>query len=176
MTMMNLVSHGTQDMYPTFLQHERGLEPRTVAIIAVIYNLGALAGGLAFGYLSDRIGRRRAMTAAVTAGVLVVPLWIYPGSLAWLTVGAFLMQFMVQGAWGVIPAHLAELSPPEVRGLFAGLAYQLGVLFAANAAFVEALLATRMNYGSALAIVATIVLIGAAIAIGLGHERRGAEL
>ncbi len=176
MTMMNLVSHGTQDMYPTFLQRERGLEPRTVAIIAVIYNIGALAGGLAFGYLSDRMGRRRAMTTAVAAGVLVVPLWIYPSSIAWLTAGAFLMQFMVQGAWGVIPAHLAELSPPEVRGLFAGLAYQLGVLFAANAAFVEAILATRMNYGSALAIVATIVLAGAAIVIGLGRERRGHEL
>ena len=176
MTMMNLVSHGTQDMYPTFLQRERGLGPRTVATVALIYNIGALAGGLAFGYLSDRMGRRRAMTAAVAAGVLVVPLWIYPASIAWLTAGAFLMQFMVQGAWGVIPAHLAELSPPEVRGLFAGLAYQLGVLFAANAAFVEALLATRMNYGSALAIVATIVLAGAAIVIGLGHERRGHEL
>jgi len=176
MTMMNLVSHGTQDMYPTFLQRERGLGPRTVATIALIYNIGALAGGLAFGYLSDRMGRRRAMTAAVAAGVLVVPLWIYPASIAWLTAGAFLMQFMVQGAWGVIPAHLAELSPPEVRGLFAGLAYQLGVLFAANAAFVEAILATRMNYGSALAIVATIVLAGAAIVIGLGHERRGHEL
>jgi SHS family lactate transporter-like MFS transporter len=176
MTMMNLVSHGTQDMYPTFLQHERGLGPRTVATVALIYNIGALAGGLAFGYLSDRMGRRRAMTAAVAAGVLVVPLWIYPASIAWLTAGAFLMQFMVQGAWGVIPAHLAELSPPEVRGLFAGLAYQLGVLFAANAAFVEAILATRMNYGSALAIVATIVLAGAAIVIGLGHERRGHEL
>ena len=176
MTMMNLVSHGTQDMYPTFLQRERGLGPRTVATVALIYNIGALAGGLAFGYLSDRMGRRRAMTAAVAAGVLVVPLWIYPASIAWLTAGAFLMQFMVQGAWGVIPAHLAEFSPPEVRGLFAGLAYQLGVLFAANAAFVEALLATRMNYGSALAIVATIVLAGAAIVIGLGHERRGHEL
>ncbi len=176
MTMMNLVSHGTQDMYPTFLQRERGLGPRTVATIALIYNIGALAGGLAFGYLSDRMGRRRAMTVAVIAGVFVVPLWIYPGSLAWLTAGAFLMQFMVQGAWGVIPAHLAELSPPEVRGLFAGLAYQLGVLFAANAAFVQALLATRMSYGSALALVATIVLAGAAVVIGLGHERRGGEL
>ncbi len=176
MTMMNLVSHGTQDMYPTFLQRERGLGPRTVATVALIYNVGALAGGLAFGHLSDRMGRRRAMTAAVIAGVLAVPLWIYPASLVWLTAGAFLMQFMVQGAWGVIPAHLAELAPPEVRGLFAGLAYQLGVLFAANAAFVEALLATRMNYGSALALVATIVLVGAAIVIGLGHERLGHEL
>ncbi len=176
MTMMNLISHGTQDMYPTFLQREHGLDPRTVAIVALIYNVGALAGGLAFGYLSDRIGRRRAMVAAALAGVLAVPLWIYPSSLAWLTCGAFVMQFMVQGAWGVIPAHLTELSPPEVRGLFAGLAYQLGVLFAANAAFVEALLAVRMGYGGALAMVATIVLIGAAIVIALGHERHGREL
>ncbi len=176
MTMMNLVSHGTQDMYPTFLQRERGLDPRTVATIAVIYNLGALLGGFAFGYLSDRWGRRRAMIAAAIAGVFVVPLWIYPRSLVRLTAGAFLMQFMVQGAWGVIPAHLAELSPPQVRGLFGGLAYQLGVLFAANAAFVEALLAVRMGYATALALVATIVLVGAAIVIALGPERRGGEL
>jgi MFS transporter, SHS family, lactate transporter len=176
MTMMNLVSHGTQDMYPTFLQRERGLDPRTVATIAVIYNLGALLGGFVFGYLSDRFGRRRAMMVAAIAAVFVVPLWIYPRSLVRLTAGAFLMQFMVQGAWGVIPAHLAELSPPEVRGLFAGLAYQLGVLFAANAAFVEALLAVRTGYATALAIVATIVLVGAAIVIALGRERRGGEL
>ncbi len=176
MTMMNLVSHGTQDMYPTFLQRERGLEPRTVATIALIYNAGALLGGLTFGYLSDRFGRRRAMMCATIAGVVVVPFWIYPASLVWLTAGAFLMQFMVQGAWGVIPAHLAELSPPEVRGLFAGLAYQLGVLLAANAAFVEALMAVRMSYGGALALVATIVLVGAAVVIGLGRERRGGDL
>src|SRR5882762_7171504 len=104
MTMMNLVSHGTQDMYPTFLKLERGLDPRTVATIAIIYNVGALLGGLVFGYLSDRFGRRRAMVAAVLCGVLIVPFWIYPHSLVWLTVGAFLMQFMVQGAWGAIPA------------------------------------------------------------------------
>ena len=127
MTAMNLISHGTQDMYPTFLKIERGLDPRTVATIAIIYNIGALLGGLVFGYLSDRIGRRRAMIAAVLCGLAVVPIWIYPHSLVWLTAGAFLMQFMVQGAWGAIPAHLVELSPPEVRGLFSGLAYQLGV-------------------------------------------------
>jgi MFS transporter, SHS family, lactate transporter len=176
MTMMNLISHGTQDMYPTLLQRERGLDPRTVATIAVIYNVGALLGGLAVGYSSDHFGRRRAMAVAAIAGVMLVPLWAFPRSLVLLTVGAFLMQFMVQGAWGVIPAHLAELAPPEVRGLFAGLAYQLGVLFSANAAFVEALLAARMTYGSALALVATVVLAGDAVVILLGRERKGHEL
>lgn len=176
MTMMNLISHATQDMYPTFLQHERGLDPRTVATVALIYNVGALVGGLAIGWLSDRVGRRRAMAGAALCGVLVVPLWVYPRSLLWLGAGAFVMQFMVQGAWGIIPAHLSELSPPEVRGLFTGLAYQLGVMFAANAAFVEALLAERMSYAAALAAVAGTALVGAAIVISLGRERKGSDL
>jgi len=176
MTMMNLISHGTQDMYPTFLKIERGLDPRTVATIAIIYNVGALLGGLVFGYLSDRIGRRRAMVAAVLCGLLIVPIWIYPRSLVWLTVGAFMMQFMVQGAWGAIPAHLVELSPPEVRGLFSGLAYQLGVLLAANAAFVEAPIAQHLGYSTALALVASTVLCGDAIVIALGTERKGSNL
>ena len=176
MTMMNLISHGTQDMYPTFLKIERGLDPRTVATIAIIYNIGALLGGLVFGYLSDRFGRRRTMVTAVLCGVLIVPFWIYPHSLVWLTVGAFLMQFMVQGAWGAIPAHLIELSPPEARGLFSGLAYQLGVLLAANAAFVEALIAQHLGYAAALALVASTVLCGDAIVIALGSERKGSDL
>ena len=176
MTMMNLVSHGTQDMYPTFLKIDRGLDPRTVATIAIIYNIGALLGGLFFGYLSDRFGRRRAMVAAVLCALAVVPLWIFPLSLIWLTVGAFLMQFMVQGAWGAIPAHLVELSPPEVRGLFAGLAYQLGVLLAANAALVEALIAQHLGYAAALALVAATVLCGDAVVIALGSESKGSNL
>jgi MFS transporter, SHS family, lactate transporter len=176
MTMMNLVSHGTQDLYPTFLKLQRGLDARTVGTIAIIYNIGALIGGLTFGYLSDQFGRRRAMAAAVLCGLLIVPLWIYPRSLVWLTAGAFLMQFMVQGAWGAIPAHLVELSPPQVRGLFSGFAYQLGVLFAANAAFVEALIAQHLGYSAALALVASIVLIGDAIVIALGRERKGEDL
>jgi SHS family lactate transporter-like MFS transporter len=176
MTMMNLVSHGTQDMYPTFLKLERGLDPKTVAKIAIIYNIGALMGGLFFGYLSDKFGRRRSMVAAVLTGVLIVPFWIYPHSLIWLTVGAFLMQFMVQGAWGSIPAHLVELSPPEVRGLFSGLAYQFGVLLAANAAFVEALIAEHLGYATALALVATTVLLADALVISLGSERKGFDL
>jgi SHS family lactate transporter-like MFS transporter len=176
MTMMNLISHGTQDLYPTFLHLERKLEPRTIATIAIIYNVGALLGGLAFGWLSDHVGRRRAMVAATLAGLLVAPLWIFPRSLIWLTAGAFLMQFMVQGAWGAIPAHLVELSPPEVRGLFSGFAYQLGVLFASNAAFVEALIAQRLGYSVALALVASTVLLVDAIVIALGSERKGSDL
>jgi SHS family lactate transporter-like MFS transporter len=112
----------------------------------------------------------------VLCGVLIVPFWIYPHSLVWLTVGAFLMQFMVQGAWGAIPAHLVELSPPEVRGLFSGLAYQFGVLLAANAAFVEALIAQHLGYSAALALVAATVLCGDAVVIALGSERKGFDL
>jgi SHS family lactate transporter-like MFS transporter len=176
MTMMNLASHGTQDMYPTFLEKDRGFGTHTVATMALIYNVGALLGGLLFGYLSDRIGRRRAMAAAVICAGLVIPLWIYPGTLAVLTLGAFLMQFMVQGAWGVIPAHLTELSPPEVRGLFSGLAYQTGVLVASGVAVSEALLAERFGYAATLAGVAAIVMLFAAVVILLGRERMGRDL
>jgi SHS family lactate transporter-like MFS transporter len=176
MTMMNLISHGTQDLYPTFLEKGRGFDPKTVATIAIIYNIGALLGGLMFGWLSDYYGRRRAMVAAVLIGVLLVPLWIYPQSIAMLTAGAFLMQFMVQGAWGTIPAHLVELSPPEVRGLFSGLAYQIGVLFASIAPYIQALIAQHMTYGAAMALVASTVLAGDAIVIALGRERKGFDL
>jgi MFS transporter, SHS family, lactate transporter len=175
MTMMNLVSHGTQDLYPTFLTKQRGLDARAVAAVALIYNVGALLGGLAFGYLSDRWGRRRAMAVAIALAGVLVPFWIYPQSLAMLTLGAFLMQFMVQGAWGVIPAHLSEVSPPEVRGLYSGLAYQLGVLLASNAAFGEALLAERIGYSASLAIVAGIVMVVAVIVVLLGGERRARD-
>jgi SHS family lactate transporter-like MFS transporter len=176
MTTMSLISHGTQDLYPTFLEKGRGFDPRTVATIAIIYNLGALIGGLTFGWLSDHLGRRRAMIAAALAGVCIVPLWSYPESRVLLTIGAFLMQFMVQGVFGVIPAHLAEMSPPEARGLFSGMAYQLGVLFASGAAYGEALIAQRLGYGAALALIATIVLIADAIMIAIGSERKGSEL
>jgi SHS family lactate transporter-like MFS transporter len=176
LTMMNFVSHGTQDMYPTFLEKQRHLGPRMVATIAIIYNVGALLGGLVFGYLSDRIGRRRTMATALVAGIFIIPLWIGARSLVLLTLGAFLMQFMVQGAWGVIPAHLAEMSPPEVRGLFSGLTYHLGVLFAANAAFIEALIAERAGYANALAMVAVTVFTLGAVVVMLGRERRGSNL
>ncbi len=176
MTAMNLIAHGTQDLYPTFLQRERGLGPRMVAAIAVIYNVGSLLGGLVFGNLSDRIGRRRSMATAVTLGLLSVPLWIYGHSLGALIAGAFAMQFMVQGAWGVVPAHLSELSPPQARGLFAGFSYQLGSLFAANVPFAEALLAEWIGYAGALAAIASTVLIVGALVILVGDERKSAEL
>ncbi len=176
MTMMNLISHGTQDMYPTFLERQRHLDPHYVASMALIYNIGAIGGGLFFGEFSDRLGRRRAMVTAVLLAAAVVPLWVYPHRLWILAAGAFLMQFMVQGAWGVIPAHLVELSPPAVRGLFPGLAYQFGVLLAANAAYVESLMAVRMGYGNALALVAIIVLGAGAVVIALGRERAGIDL
>jgi SHS family lactate transporter-like MFS transporter len=176
LSMMGLISHGTQDLYPTFLERERGLGPQAVAFIAIIYNIGALAGGIVFGHWSDWIGRRRAMIIAVLIALAATPLWLYPRSLLMLAAGAFVMQFMVQGAWGIIPAHLSELSPPEARGLFTGLTYHLGVLVAANAAFVEAILAEHMGYANALALVAGSVLIGGAIVIALGGERKGAAL
>jgi SHS family lactate transporter-like MFS transporter len=176
MTMMSLISHGTQDLYPTFLEKGRGLEPRTVATIAIIYNVGAILGGLAVGWLSDHCGRRRAMIAAALAAVAIVPLWVFPQSLIWLTVGAFVMQFMVQGVFGVVPAHLAEMSPAEARGTFSGMAYQLGVLFASGAAYGEALVAQHLGYEAALAIVAATVLLGDAIMIAVGKERKGSAL
>jgi SHS family lactate transporter-like MFS transporter len=173
MTFLSLMSHGTQDLYPTFLEKEHGLAPRTVAAVAIVYNVGAIAGGLVFGFLSDRIGRRRAMVAASLAGVVVIPFWIGGSSPATLAAGAFVMQFMVQGAWGIVPAHLTELSPPEVRGLFPGLAYQLGILFAAGAPWFEALVAAKVGYAAALGAVAAVVLVGGAVVVALGKERAG---
>jgi MFS transporter, SHS family, lactate transporter len=176
LTAMSFVSHGTQDMYPTFLEKQRGLGAQHVAGIAIIYNLGAIMGGLFFGYISDSWGRRRSIATALIIAIFVIPLWIGARTTALLTFGAFLMQFMVQGAWGVMPAHLSELSPPEVRGLFSGLTYHVGVLMAANAAFLEALVAERWNYANALGIVAfTVFVLGAIIAL-LGPERAGTSL
>jgi SHS family lactate transporter-like MFS transporter len=177
MTLMNFVSHGTQDLYPTFLQKQRGLDVRTVATIAIIYNVGALLGGLAFGFSSDRWGRRRSvMASAIALAAALIPFWIYPRSLGLLTAGAFLMPFMVQGAWGIVPAHLAELSPPQVRGLFSGLAYQSGVFFASFSAFAQAVLAERFGYASAMAATAAVAMLTAIVVILLGNERPAAEL
>jgi SHS family lactate transporter-like MFS transporter len=175
MTLMSMVSHGTQDIYPTFLERERGFGPREVAIIAVIYNIGALGGGLCFGLLSDRLGRRRAMIGALLLGLLMVPMWVYASWIVLLVTGAFLMQFMVQGAFGVIPAHLTEMSPNEARGLFPGLAYHMGVLISSGVPYFEAILGKRFGYGNALAIAAAFAFSSSALVIALGHERHRAE-
>ncbi|HEV2208766.1 MAG TPA: MFS transporter [Verrucomicrobiae bacterium] len=175
MMMMNFASHGTQDMYPTFLKEQRGFAPRQVAIIAVIYNVGALSGGILFGWLSDRWGRRRGMLLAFLAALVLVPLWAYAPGTAWLVLGAFLMQFMVQGAWGVIPAHINELSPDTVRGFLPGFAYQCGVLLAGSIAWIEALFAQHFSYASAMAVTAGTVFTVGMVVIAVGRERRGAR-
>jgi SHS family lactate transporter-like MFS transporter len=173
MAMMNFASHGTQDMYPTFLERDWGFSPQKRAVVTGIANVGAITGGLLFGLLSDRWGRRRSMILAFILAVLVIPLWAFAPSLALLVTGAFLMQFMVQGAWGVIPAHITELSPDSVRGFLPGFAYQCGVLIAGTIAYVEAVFAARTSYARAMALVALVVFTVAAIVAGLGRERRG---
>jgi MFS transporter, SHS family, lactate transporter len=175
MTMMNFVSHGTQDMYPTFLKIERGFSPQTVAKIAVLYNMGALVGGIVFGLFSDRFGRRRSMVTALLLAVLAIPLWAYAPTMAGLVVGACLLQFMVQGAWGVIPAHITELSPDSVRGFLPGFAYQCGVLLAGSVAYIEAVFAQRTSYANAMALTALTVFLLAAVVAALGPERRAAR-
>jgi MFS transporter, SHS family, lactate transporter len=175
MMMMNLVSHGTQDMYPTFLQEHRGFSSREKDVIVVIYNVGALVGGVFFGFVSDRVGRRKAMVLALLLANLMIPLWAYPPTTALLVLGAFLMQFMVQGAWGVIPAHITELSPDSVRGFLPGFAYQCGVLLAGGIAYVEAVFARYTSFANAMALTAVTVFTLGAVVIALGKERAGAE-
>lgn len=173
MTAMNFSSHGTQDMYPTFLERYWHFGPAKRSAITAFSMVGALGGGLAVGLLSDRIGRRKSMVLALVGAVLVVPLWAYSPNLAPMLAGAFLMQFMVQGAWGVIPAHLAELSPNSVRGFLPGFAYQCGVLLASSIVYIQAVFATRMSYATAMAATGTIVFIMAAIMTAIGKEKRG---
>ncbi len=170
MAMMNFISHGTQDLYPTFLQHQRGFSTKLTSIITVVSMLGAICGGLAIGLLSDRWGRRRSMAGAVLGGIALIPLWVFAPSLAWILIGAFALQFLVQGAWGVIPAHINELSPDRLRGFFPGFAYQIGVLIASTGPYIEARLAERVGYASAMAIFAGTVLIIGAIVIIAGPE------
>jgi SHS family lactate transporter-like MFS transporter len=174
MTMMNLASHGTQDMYPTFLQKERHFSSQEKDLIIIIYNVGAILGGIAFGFLSDRMGRRRSMVMALVLGILVVPLWAYGSTTPLLILGAFLLQFMVQGAWGIIPAHITELSPDAVRGFLPGFAYQCGVLLAGSISFVQAVFSERFDYASAMALTAVSVFALGALVVGVGPEKRGA--
>src|SRR2546429_6177307 len=164
MMMMNFVSHGTQDMYPTLLKRQWKFSPQKVAAVTALSMVGAIAGGILFGLLSDRFGRRRSMITALICALAVIPLWAFSPSLGLLVAGGFLMQFMVQGAWGVIPAHLTELSPDSVRGFLPGFAYQCGVLLAGSVAYIEALFAQRMSYATAMALTAvTVFAIGAVV-------------
>lgn len=173
MSMMNLISHGTQDLYPTFLQKQKNYSPHETAVITMIAMIGAIAGGLFFGYLSDRYGRKKMMVTAVILALVLIPLWLLAGGSLWIATGAFAMQFMVQGAWGIIPAHINELSPGPLRGFFPGFAYQLGVLIAASVPYVESKLAEKLGYATAMGITAGTVLFIAAIVILAGPEARG---
>jgi SHS family lactate transporter-like MFS transporter len=172
MTMMNLMSHGTQDMYPTLLG-TIGYSKARIADVTVLSAIGAILGGLVFGAYSDRAGRRRAMMVAIACSLLVVPFWI-AGHSAWrILVGVFLMQFFVQGAWGVIPAHINELSPNHLRGFFPGFAYQLGVMFAASIPYIEAKLGDRFTYTQAMGGLVTVVFICAFLVTLVGPEAHG---
>ena len=172
-TMMSFSSHGTQDMYPTFLQRQWGFAPKTRSLITAISMVGAICGGTVVGLISDRFGRRRALIGSLVAGIAVVPLWAYAPSMGLLVIGAFAMQFLVQGAWGVIPAHLSELSPDDIRGFLPGFAYQCGVLVSASVVYIEAVMGGRFGYSSAMAATAAIVFTGAAVVTALGKERKG---
>jgi SHS family lactate transporter-like MFS transporter len=173
MTGMNLASHGTQDMYPTFLQRFWKFGPVERSAISAISMLGAIIGGIVVGLLSDKIGRRKAIAISLIAAILLTPLWSYAPHVILLVVGAFLMQFCVQGAWGVIPAHLSELSPNEIRGFLPGFAYQCGVLLAGSVATIEAIFAEHMSYATAMASVAVTVFAFTAVLASVGREKKG---
>ncbi|WP_028230737.1 MFS transporter [Paraburkholderia mimosarum] len=178
MTAFNFFSHGTQDLYPTFLREQHHFDPHTVSIITIVLNIGAIVGGLSFGQLSERIGRRKAIFIAALIALPVLPLWAFSQGPVLLALGAFLMQISVQGAWGVIPVHLNEISPDEVRATFPGLVYQLGNLFASVNATLQASLAEthNQNYSMAMAIVAGTVAVVIAVLIPFSRERRGIDM
>jgi SHS family lactate transporter-like MFS transporter len=173
MAMMNFISHGTQDMYPTFLKDQRMFTPTTTANITMVSMVGAVLGGLCFGYYSDRKGRRRSMITAASCALLMVPLWIAAPGTALIVVGVFLMQFFVQGAWGVIPAHINELSPGQLRGFFPGFAYQLGVLVASSITYFESLLGEHFTYAQSMGVLASLVMVSGIIVIYAGPEAHG---
>ncbi len=176
MTMMLFASHGTQDMYPTFLQRQWHFNPAHRSAITALSGIGAIIGGITFGHFSDKWGRRRAIVTAFVLGILVIPVWAYAPNQLLLIAGAFVMQFMVQGAWGVVPAHLAELSPPSVRALLPGFAYQSAGVIASSVVYLEAAYAQKTSYATAMALTAVSVFVLASIVAGLGKERRGLAL
>ena len=173
MSMMLFASHGTQDMYPTFLQRQWHFSPARRSAITALSSAGAILGGIFFGYFSDRIGRRRAIVSGMILGIAMIPIWAYAPNQVLLVAGAFLMQFMVQGAWGVIPAHLAELSPDSVRALLPGFAYQSAGVIASSVVYIEAVWAQQTSYATAMALTAVCVFVLASVMAGLGRERHG---
>jgi SHS family lactate transporter-like MFS transporter len=182
MTAFNYMSHGTQDLYATYLQKQRGFDSNQTSQIAIIYAFGMICGGTVVGLLSQNWGRRRVIILAAICGMLLIPLWIFAPNTALLIVGGFSIQFMVQGAWGVVPVHLNELSPSAFRGTFPGLAYQLGNFAAAYAAQQQAWLAEHFrlangqpNYALTMALVSAVVFAAIIFLAAIGREEHGKE-
>jgi SHS family lactate transporter-like MFS transporter len=175
MTFMMFLSHGTQDLYPDFLGTVHKIAPATVSYMAILYNIGAVCGAIIFGQLSQHIGRRYSMISAIGLSLAVIPMWSFSKTATMLAVGAFLMQAGVQGAWGIIPVHLNELAPDAARGLMPGLAYQLGILFAAPTNNIEYALRDRVGYQWALAGFEVVVIVVLAVLLLLGTERHGRD-
>jgi len=182
MTAFNYMSHGTQDLYPTYLEKQRGFGVSAKSMISIVYATGAICGGAVMGFLSQQWGRRRVIILSAICGMLLIPLWIFAPNTTLLIMGGFLIQFMVQGAWGVVPVHLNELSPPEFRGTFPGLAYQLGNFAAAYAAQQQAWLAEHFrssngqpNYAITMALVEAVVFLVIILLAAIGREERGKE-
>jgi SHS family lactate transporter-like MFS transporter len=177
MTAFTSFSHGTQDIYPTFLIKGRNFSTATVGIIGIIYNVGSLAGGFVFGTLSERWGRKRTIITAALLAIPIAPLFAYGTTPLLIGVGSFLMQFMVQGAWGVVPAYLTELSPAPVRAIFPGLAYQLGNLLTSRNLVIQTQLVERWHTYSPV-LLGTVILVALALALitACGRESRGVEL
>ena len=177
MTPFNFFSHGSQDLYATFLRVQHKFNPATVTALTMVLNIGAVCGGLIFGTLSERIGRRRAIVLAAMLALPVIPLWAFSATPLMLGLGAFLIQICIQGAWGVVPAHLNELSPPEARGAFPGFAYQIGNLIAAANATIQAGIAESHgdNYALALALTIAVVAITLSLVTWFGPEAKGVD-
>lgn len=175
MAAFNFFSHGTQDLYPVFLKVQHGFDPKTVSIIAISYNIASIIGGVFFGSLSEKIGRKKAIIIAALLALPVIPLWAFSSGSLMLGIGAFLMQFMVQGARGVIPTYLTELVPANTRAVLPGFVYQLGNLIASVNATLQATIAEHHghNYGTAMAIVAATVAVAIALLVFFGKDTRG---
>ncbi len=175
MMCFNLFSHGTQDLYPTFLQKQHNFDPATVSWITIIANLGAMVGGVTFGHVSEKIGRVNAITVAASIALPTLPLWAYSSTPVMLALGAFIMQVAVQGAWGVVPAHLNEMSPAAARATIPAFVYQAGNFLASYNGPLQAKIAEANggNYAFALALVGGVVALAMIVVVRFSPEKRG---
>jgi SHS family lactate transporter-like MFS transporter len=175
MTFMMFLSHGSQDLYPDFLGEVHRISPTNVSYIVILMNVGAIVGAIIFGQVSQHIGRRYSMVSSLLLSLLVIPLWAFSHTATMLTLAAIVMQAGVQGTWGIIPVHLNELAPDAARGLVPGLAYQLGILFAAPTNSIEFALRDRVGYQWALAGFETVVILVLTILLFAGSERHNRD-